>query len=76
MFPQAIGSFALDVNEPKKEDPGMKSHIAMSRKEEEAHLEEVLSIVEENISSYSGQVEKMQADIDEMLEHCFYGQSS
>ncbi len=47
----------------------MKSHIAMSRKEEEAHLEEVLSIVKENISSYSGQVEKMQADIDEMLEH-------
>ena len=47
----------------------MKSHIAMSHKEEEAHLEEVLSIVKENISSYSGQVEKMQADIDEMLEH-------
>ena len=32
-------------------------------------MEEVLSIVKENISSYSGQVEKMQADIDEMLEH-------
>ncbi len=69
MLSRTIGSFALDVNEPKKEDAQMKLQAAMSRKEEEAHLEEVLSVVKENVSSYSGQVDKMQADIDEMLEH-------
>ena len=40
-----------------------------NRRAEEAHLEETLAIVHSNVESYGREVAKMQADIDEMLDH-------
>ena len=40
-----------------------------SRREEEKHLEETLAVIHDNMEEYGRQVGKMQADIDEMLEH-------
>lgn len=40
-----------------------------NRQDEEAHLEETLAVVRSNVESYGREVAKMQADIDEMLDH-------
>ena len=40
-----------------------------SRPDEEKHLEETLAVIRDNMAEYGRQVGKMQADIDEMLEH-------
>ena len=45
------------------------SNQRMSRQDEEAHLEQTLAIVRGNVESYGREVDKMQADIDEMLDH-------
>ena len=39
------------------------------RKSEEKYLKQTLQIVEKNISEYTGEVSRMQSEIDEMLEH-------
>jgi len=41
----------------------------LSRQDEEVHLEETLAVVRSNVESYGREVAKMQADIDEMLDH-------
>ena len=47
-----------------------KEHIqGTSRLDEEKHLEETLAVIRDNMEEYGRQVGKMQADIDEMLEH-------
>ena len=45
------------------------SNQPMSRQDEEAHLEKTLAVVRSNVESYGREVDKMQADIDEMLDH-------
>ncbi len=40
-----------------------------TRQAEEAHLAQTLAVVQANLESYGRQVNEMQADIDEMLEH-------
>ena len=49
--------------EKQKKLPGM------SRQAEENYLAETLAVVHANVERYGEQVRKMQADIDEMLEH-------
>ncbi len=39
------------------------------RAAEEKYLQETLQVIESNLSSYSSEVTRMQAEIDEMLEH-------
>lgn len=48
---------------------GEKDRISPERKREEAHLSETLAVVRVNVESYRSEVSRMQADIDEMLEH-------
>ena len=43
--------------------------IGLSRQDEEAYLAKTLSIVRHNVADYGKEVERMQADIDEMLAH-------
>ncbi len=43
--------------------------IGLSRQDEEAYLAKTLSIVRHNVTDYGKEVERMQADIDEMLAH-------
>ena len=40
-----------------------------TRKAEEQYLDRTLKVVERNVENYSHEVSRMQADIDEMLEH-------
>ncbi len=47
----------------EKELPGM------SRQEEEAYLDETLTVVRKNVEQYGQEVQKMSSDIDEMREH-------
>lgn len=49
--------------EDKQKAPGT------SRQAEEQHLEETFLVIRANVESYSRQVTKMKADIDEMLDH-------
>lgn len=42
---------------------------ATSRPDEEAHLEQTLAIVRENVDNYSREAARMNADIEEMLRH-------
>ncbi len=62
-----------DILMPDKAAPGAlepeDSHSSLSRREEEAHLEETLAVVRSNVESYGREVSKMKADIDEMLDH-------
>lgn len=39
------------------------------RESEELYLKETLKVIEDNLANYSGEVTRMQAEIDEMLEH-------
>lgn len=48
---------------PKKELPGT------SRQDEEQHLQETLSIIQENVEKYSGEVSALRSSIDTMLAH-------
>ena len=41
----------------------------MSRQEEEAYLDETLTVVRKNVEQYGQEVQKMSSDIDEMREH-------
>ena len=50
---------------PEKQNPIQ----AASRREEEAYLEDTLTVIRDNIRNYDQEVERMQKDIDEMLEH-------
>ncbi len=43
--------------------------FAVTRQAEEAYLAETLSVIADNIAVYTADVDRMQADIDEMLEH-------
>lgn len=49
--------------EEKKKIPGT------SRQEEEGYLDKTLAVIHDNVDTYSKEVERMQKDIDEMLEH-------
>lgn len=40
-----------------------------SRQAEETYLADTLGVIQENVKNYSQEVERMQKDIDEMLEH-------
>lgn len=51
-------------------DPEIKSTARKtSKQEEEAYLAETLAVVHDNVDNYGREVERMQSDIDEMLEH-------
>ena len=39
------------------------------QQEEEAYLAKTLAVVRDNVKNYGSEVARMQADIDEMLEH-------
>ncbi len=51
-----------DQNKPSE-------RFAVTRQAEEAYLAETLSVIADNIAAYTADVDRMQADIDEMLEH-------
>ena len=48
---------------------GERDRVSPERKREEEHLAETLAVVRKNVEAYSSEVSRMQADIDEMLEH-------
>ena len=39
------------------------------RKAEEQYLQETMQVIQRNLANYSGEVSRMQGEIDEMLEH-------
>ena len=43
--------------------------MEVEKQQEEAYLKKTLQIIKRNMESYEGEVNKMQAEIDEMLEH-------
>ena len=51
-------------------DPEVKSTaLKTSKREEEAYLARTLAVVHDNVENYGREVARMQANIDEMLEH-------
>lgn len=51
-------------------DPEVKSTaLRTSKREEEAYLARTLAVVHDNVENYGREVSRMQANIDEMLEH-------
>lgn len=56
-------------NTPSSKNNPKDNFKATSRPDEEAHLEQTLAIVRENVDNYGREAARMNADIEEMLRH-------